>query len=78
MKAVSVREARARFRALLNMVAAGEEIAILRRGKQTARLVPPARTSHRLPDLTAFRRTIRLKGTPMSSAVIEGRRETRY
>jgi len=38
----------------------GEEIVIQRRGKAAARLVPPIRSRMRLPDLTAFRASIRV------------------
>ena len=66
MKAVSVRNARSHLKALLDLVAAGEEIVICRRGKVAARLVPPAPKRRRRPDLTAFRNTICLKGEPVS------------
>ncbi len=78
MKKVSVRDARAGLPALLNRVANGEEIVIERRGKAAARLVPPVRSRMRLPDLTTFRASIRLKGEPMSRTVIKGRRKERY
>src|SRR5436853_6953091 len=66
VKAVSVRNARSHLKALLDLVAAGEEIVICRRGKVAARLVPPAPKRRRRPDLTAFRNTICLKGEPVS------------
>ena len=78
MKKVSVRDARAGLPALLNRVAHGEEIVIQRRGKAAARLVPPDRSRMRLPDLTTFRASIRVKGEPMSTIVIKGRRKERY
>jgi prevent-host-death family protein len=78
MKKVSVRDARAGLPALLNRVARGEEVIIQRRGKIAARLVPPARLRMPLPDLTAFRASIRVKGGPLSGMVIKGRREERY
>ncbi len=78
MKKVSVRDARAGLPALLNRVAKGEEIVIQRRGKAAARLVPPAGPRMLLPDLTTFRASIRVKGEPMSTAVIRERREERY
>jgi len=78
VKKISVKDARASLPALLNRVARGEEIVIQRRGKPAARLVPPARSRAPLPDLTAFRASIRVKGEPMSASVIKGRREERY
>lgn len=77
MKAISVRDARSKLRTLLDRVAAGEEIVIVRRGKAAARLVPPARKRRRLPDLTAFRATIRLKGAPLSITIAKAREEDR-
>ncbi len=78
MKPVNVRDARAQLPALLNKVAAGEEVVILRRGKEAARLVPPPRRRRRLPDLTTFRASIRVKGEPLSSTVAAGRSRERY
>ena len=78
VKAVSVRNARSHLKALLDRVAAGEEIVIVRRGKAAARLVPPAVKRRRLPDLTAFRATIRLKGEPASITVGKAREEERF
>ena len=60
---------------LLNRVAADEEVVILRRGREVPRLVPPARMRVPLPELTAFRAAIRLKGEPMSATVIKKRRK---
>lgn len=78
MKKVNARDARAGLPALLNRVARGEEIVIQRRGKAAARLVPPIRSRMPLPDLTAFRASIRVKGEPMSITVAKARREERY
>ncbi len=77
MKAISVRDARSKLKTLLDRVAAGEEIVIVRRGKAAARLVPPTRKRRRLPDLTAFRATIRLKGEPLSITIAKAREEDR-
>jgi prevent-host-death family protein len=80
LKAVSVRDARAQLPTLLDRVATGEEVVILRRGKAVARLVPPARKRgrRRLPDLTAFRASLHVKGEPLSATIIAGRREERF
>ncbi len=78
MSQVSVKEARENLKALLDRVEAGEEVVILRRGKEVARLVPPARTTDRLPSLRLFRESIKVKGTAMSRTVIEERRQARY
>lgn len=78
MAQVTIREARANLRALLERAEAGEEIAILRRGKEVARLVPPTREPRRFPDLTAFRASLAVTGEPASETVILQRREARY
>lgn len=78
MAKVTIREARSNLKALIERAEAGEEIIILRRGKQVARLMPPKRESSRFPDLTSFRASISLKGEPMSETVIRERRESRY
>lgn len=76
---VNVRQARENLSSLLDRVAAGEEVIILRRGKEAARLVPPkSGKRRRLPTLEAFRRSITLKGNALSAEVIRGRRKERY
>jgi prevent-host-death family protein len=78
MAQVNIREVRGNLRALIERVEAGEEIVILRRGREVARLVPPSREPARFPDLTAFRASIAIKGEPVSDTVIRQRREARY
>ncbi len=78
MERASVREVRENLRAYLERAESGEEISILRRGKEVARLVPPARGPGRFPDLTEFRASIGLKGEPASETVAKLRREARY
>jgi prevent-host-death family protein len=78
MKTVSVAEARRKLKALLDEVSAGHEVSVVRRGREVARLVPPARARRRLPDLGSFRASIRVTGEPMSRAVVRARREARY
>ncbi len=78
MKEVNVKEARKRISALLDKAQQGEEVLILRRGKKVARLAPVVDGEKKLPDLTAFRASISVKGQSLSQAVIEGRNEERY
>lgn len=78
MERVNVREMRENLRAYLERAEAGEEISILRRDKEVARLVPPERKPGRFPDLTEFRASIKLKGESASEALIRTRREARY
>jgi prevent-host-death family protein len=77
MREVSIREARQRLRALLDDVAAGEEILLLRRGKAVALLVP-ATVAQRLPSLADFRRSIELRGTTLGEELSRAREEERY
>jgi prevent-host-death family protein len=75
---VTVRAAREQLRALLDDVQAGEEIVVLRRGVEVARLVPASRRRARLPDLSGLRSAVRVRGAPVSAEVIAARREGRY
>jgi prevent-host-death family protein len=75
---INVKEARTKISSLLDRTLSGEEVVILRRGKRVARLVPLENTDKRLPDLRSFRRSISLKGKPLSRTIIEQRDEERY
>lgn len=75
---INVKEARSKISALLDLTQKGEEILISRRGKRVARLVPVADAQKRLPDLSAFRASIAVKGDPLSRTVIDGRNGERY
>lgn len=66
------------IRTLIEQVEAGEEIVILREGKEVARLVSPKHEDNRFPDLSEFRASIKLRGEPLSETVIRERREARY
>jgi prevent-host-death family protein len=78
MRTVSIREARASLRALLDDVAAGEEIVLVRRGKAVARLVPAGDAAKRLPSLADFRQSIQLSGTTLGEELAAAREEERY
>ena len=78
MKSVNVKTARSALRKLLEDVGGGEEVVILRRGKQVARLVPPDTRPRRLPSLREFRSSIRTRGNPLSAQVVTERRRQRY
>lgn len=75
---INVKEARSKLSKLLDRVQGGEEITILRRGKEVARLVPPRSGGRRLPCLREFRATIRIDGVSMSTALARGREEERF
>jgi prevent-host-death family protein len=79
MRKVSVAEARQKLRLLLDEVESGKQVALLRRGREVARIVPaPAEKRRRLPPLKAFRSSIAAAGEPLSRTVIRGRRSERY
>lgn len=78
MANVNVKDLRANLRELVERAEAGEEISIVRRGRQVARLVPPRRRVQDAPDLTEFRASIAITGEPLRQTVIRQRREARY
>ena len=75
---INVREARTQLSSLLDEVEGGGEVVILRRGRKVARLVPHLPEPRFLPSLREFRADLRVKGKPLSEAVIGGRQEARY
>ena len=75
---INVKEARSKFRSILDQVQEGGEVIIRRRGKEIARLVPPRGEGKRFPTLKNFRAAIRTKGESLNAAVKRGRIEERY
>jgi prevent-host-death family protein len=75
---VNVKDARKKISELLDRTQRGETVLILRRGKKVARLVPVADAEKRLPDLSAFRASIAVKGKPLSRAVTDARDAERF
>jgi len=75
---IGVKEARSKFKALLDQVEQGKEIVIRRRGREVARMVPPAGEAKQLPSLKSFRSSIRLKGGSLGKIVLRNRKEERY
>ena len=57
-KSVGVHEAKTHLSRLLDLVAAGEQIAITRRGQEVARLVPPQRHGARQLGMDRGRFTV--------------------
>ena len=79
MNEVSIKEARRRLSDLVDAAERGESVVITRRGRQVARLGPArSKPVAGLPDLSRFRSSIKVKGKPLSKAVIDAREETRY
>ena len=75
---ISAKEARVRLSDLLKRAEKGEEILLFRRGKKVARLVPVKKVQKTLPSLKEFRASIRIKGQPLSGAVLKNREEERF
>ncbi len=79
MTTINLKEARKRLGELVEAAEHGETVVLTRRGRTVARLVPPERKRlKKLPDLSAFRASIQVKGKPLSEIVIESRRRARY
>ena len=75
---ISAKEARGKLSSLLKKVEKGDEIVVVRRGKQVARLVPFQRKERHLPQLREFRASIKIKGKPLSATISHSREEARY
>ena len=78
MQKVNVREARQQISRLLDAVAAGEEIVILRRGKPVARLLPASEIETgemHFPDRSALRAMIPPARLPAGELIREMRDE---
>ena len=75
---INAKEVRGKLSSLLKQVEKGDEIVVLRRGKQVARLVPFQRKEKRLPNLREFRASIKVRGERLSVTILRGREEERY
>ncbi len=79
MNRVNIREARRRLTSIVDAAQRGRRTAITRRGRQVAMVEPiPPDKATPLPDLSEFRASIKVKGKPLSQAVIDRRKEARY
>ena len=78
MSKVSVEEAVSNLLALLEQVAAGEEVIIVEQDKPVARLVPPSTEEEVFADMRQFRESLSVKGESLSQTVIKARQEERY
>lgn len=74
---LSIREARKHLGEVVEAAERGETIVITRRGKEVA-CVGPATSAPHLPDLSAFRASLRPAGQPLSETVVEARDSERY
>ena len=79
MDTVKMSEARKRLSELVRAAERGQSVSITRRGKEVARIVPADQKPFKpLPDLSAFRASIKMKGKSLSQTVIDMRAEERY
>lgn len=79
MVSVNLTEARRRLNELVDIAQQGEFVVITRCGKEVARLVPPVSPNRpRLPDLSSFRSSVKVKGKSLCRDVITMRAEGRY
>jgi prevent-host-death family protein len=73
-----LKEARKNLGELVGAAEHGESTTITRRGRQVARLVPiEKKVSGRLPDLTQFRASIKMKGKSLTDELLAMRNEER-
>ena len=78
MKTINVREGREKLSHLLDAVAAGEEIVIVRHGKPVARLTAPQSETVRFPDRSGLRASIPPAEETAAEIVRNLRDEERY
>jgi len=79
MHTVSISDARKRLSQLVLAAERGESVVLTRRGKAVACIVPVEKKPlRRLPDLSAFRASIKIKGKSLSRTLLDMRAEERY
>jgi len=80
MNEVNIREARRRLSSLIDAAQQGESTVIMRYGHAVARIDPvePPPPEATLPDRSAFRARIKIRGKAMSKVVTEQRKKARY
>jgi prevent-host-death family protein len=77
MQSYSAKQARSHFSLLLKKAEKGEEIILVRRGREIARLSKATKKKAKLPSLREFRSTITATGRCLSETVIRMREEGR-
>ncbi|MCB1650303.1 MAG: type II toxin-antitoxin system prevent-host-death family antitoxin [Pseudomonadales bacterium] len=78
MKEISVRETRENLSSLLDTVAAGEEVVILRHGKPAAHLIPPRAATIHFTDRADLRASLPACHGSAAALVSKLRDEQRY
>ncbi|MCH8549189.1 MAG: type II toxin-antitoxin system prevent-host-death family antitoxin [Balneolaceae bacterium] len=78
MQVINVRQPREKLSSLLDMVAAGEEIAIVRHGKPAARLVAPQAERVQFIDGSELRASLPPAKESAAQVICNLRQEERY
>jgi prevent-host-death family protein len=78
MDPVNIRYARQHFRELIDEVADGGQVMLVRRGEPVARLVGVEVQPPTLPSLKKFRQQLGYAGRPLSEEVVHARQDERY
>nr|ADG34827.1 hypothetical protein [Aphanizomenon sp. 10E6] len=78
MTQITIEEATQNLYKLLEQVAKGEQFVLMKEGKEIARLLPPQQEKKVFPSLNSFRKSIVLKGSSMSTTILEERENERY
>ena len=78
MGTITLKEARKRLGDLVDAAEHGETVVITRRGVKVVRICPVDNATPRgLPDLTAFRASIKMKGPSLTDELFAHRRDER-
>lgn len=78
MNDIGIKYARQHFREVIDEVAEGGSMTLVRRGVPVARLTGVDASREALPSLASFRRSISVDGSPLSEQVGAARGEERY
>ena len=79
MGRVGITEARRRLTDLVAAAERGQSVTITRRGKEVARIAPPAsKPLMRFPNLAAFRASIKIKGRSLTDELLVMRGQERF
>jgi len=79
MSPVSLKEARKCLGEIVDAAEHGETVVITRRGRQVARICPVEKSpAGGLPDLSAFRASIKMRGRSLTDELLAQRREERH
>jgi antitoxin (DNA-binding transcriptional repressor) of toxin-antitoxin stability system len=77
MTQITIEEATQNLYKVLEQVAKGEQFVLMKEGKEIARLLPPQQEKKVFPSLNSFRKSIALKGSAMSTTILEERENER-